>query len=69
LTLWHRESVSNHARRRKPLDLIPVDPPPGRWKQVRLFIVWFFAPRPFPSAWQRRPYLRNRNRRPGKSTR
>jgi len=36
---------------------------------MRLFLVWFFAPRVFPSAWQRRPYLRNRDRRPGRFTR
>jgi hypothetical protein len=66
---WHSELVSNRAHRRKTSDLISLDPPPGFWKRVGLFIVWFFAPRPFPTAWQRRPYLRDRGRRPGRSTR
>jgi hypothetical protein len=61
--------VSNNAHRRKPADLLPIEQQLGFWKRVRLFIVWFFAPRPFPKAWQRRPYLRNRTHRPGKFTR
>jgi hypothetical protein len=69
LARWHPEFVSNHAHRRAPSDLISLDPLPGFWKRVRLFLVWFFAPRAFPSAWQRRPYLRNPDRPPGKFTR
>ncbi|HTW19486.1 MAG TPA: hypothetical protein VME70_04640 [Mycobacteriales bacterium] len=62
--------MSNRAHRRKPVDLIAVDSPPaGFWKRVRVFLAWFFAPRVFPKAWQRKPYLRNPNRRPGKFSR
>jgi hypothetical protein len=43
--------VSNHARRRKPLDQSSYDPPPGLWKRTRLFVRWFFAPRALPEAW------------------
>jgi hypothetical protein len=34
-----------------------------------MFLAWFFAPPVAPTAWQRKPYLRNRDRRPGKFTR
>ena len=43
--------MSNHARRRKPLDQSNYDPPPGLWKRARLFVKWFFAPRALPEAW------------------
>lgn len=62
----HSWPVSNRAHRRKPAPLVAAGSPPGRWTRVRMFLVWFFAPRVFPKAWQRRPYLRNQNRRPGK---
>jgi hypothetical protein len=42
--------VSNRAHGREPLPLVG-ETEPGFWKRTHMFLKWFFAPRPLPSAW------------------